>query len=90
MAFRSMAATLIAVLALPSHAQDIDLFAKLIKFYGFDCPSIQFVRSYGKDRYGEIAKVWCGQRDRRGDPIYFRVTEFGTPHARYRVESWRD
>lgn len=81
-------------LALISHAhgQDIrELFAKLIRGYGFDCPSIKDAESYGRDHYGKIVKVWCGQGDRLGKPIYFRITEVGVPpSATYRIEPWRD
>jgi hypothetical protein len=73
-------------------AQDIkDLFAQLIRLYGFQCPAIQSVVPYGNDHYGKVVKIWCGQGDHRGNPIYFRVTEVGSlPNVTYRIEPWRD
>jgi hypothetical protein len=73
-------------------AADIkELFAELIRQYGFQCPSIQNVTSYGNDAYGKVVKIWCGQGDYRGNPIYFRVTEVGTlPNVNYRIEPWHD
>jgi hypothetical protein len=89
---RSILATAFAIVTFHAAASDLkELFAQLIQSRGFNCPHVETSTSQGVDAYGKVVKRWCGQGDNRGNPIYFRVTEMGTPpNVNYRIEPWHD
>jgi hypothetical protein len=90
---RLMLATAFAIVTFrAAGADDLkSLFAQLLQQRGFNCPHVETSTPQGNDAYGKVVKMWCGQGDKRGNPIYFRVTEVGTlPDVDYRIEPWRD
>jgi hypothetical protein len=89
---RLILAAAFAIVSFQAAANDLkELFARLIRSHGFQCPTVESATSFGNDHYGKVVKMSCGQGDNRGNPIYFRVTEVGTlPNVDYRIEPWHD
>ncbi len=66
-------------------------FAAMIRVDGFQCPAVYSVYPQGRNHYGEIVKLWCGERDRHGDPINYRLTMGASGRGfTYRVEPWHE
>lgn len=82
-------------LAQDNQAKVRDLVGQLIRMNGYACPAVEGATNYGNDAYGLVMKVWCGQADRLGKPIYFRVTQSankipGLGYPNITVVPWHD
>jgi hypothetical protein len=90
-------AAVLSVLALPTHAGELDLMVGLrsviaaaIRDDGYNCPDVKRLVDLGPDSFGSVLKITCGPlgRDEAWEDRLLRVTAY--IEGDFSTRPWRD